>query len=102
MSRRLLPVVLALLFARVTEAAEPDPNCTAPSSSFELIQRGIFDRHDCSMSNCHGSDRQAGVDLREGNSYASLLRSAGETDAVPNDPREFNLVEPGQPNQSLL
>lgn len=102
MSRGLLPFVLALLFAGATDAAEPDPNCTAPSSSFELIQRGIFDRHDCSMSNCHGSDRQAGVDLREGNSYANLLRSADEADVVPNDPSEFKLVEPGQPNQSLL
>ena len=102
MIRRLLPVVLALLLARVTGAVGPDPNCRPPSSSFELIQRGIFDRHNCNMSHCHGADRQAGVDLRAGNSYESLLRSAGEADVVPNDPSEFKLVEPDQPDQSLL
>ena len=102
MIRRLLPVVLALLLARVSDAVEPDPNCTPPSSSFELIQRGIFERHNCTMSHCHGADRQAGVDLRAGNSYESLLRSAGDADVVPNDPSEFKLVEPDQPDQSVL
>jgi hypothetical protein len=102
MIRRLLPVVLALLVARVAVAVEPDPNCTPPSSTFELIQVGIFDRHDCNMSNCHGIDRQAGLDLRAGNSYGSLLRSAADADVVPNDPSEFKLVEPDQPDQSLL
>lgn len=97
---RLLLASLALLFAGARHRVEAETTCTAPLSSFELIQRAIFDRHDCNMSYCHGADRQAGLDLRPGNSYASLLGSGG--DAGGDAFAGFKLVEPGQPDQSLL
>ena len=101
MLRRLLLLNLSLALAAPAYAAPADPNCVVPASTFELIQSGIFDRHDCTMSYCHGADRQAGLDLRAGNAYANLLHGATDPDPAA-AATDINLVEPGRPDDSLL
>jgi hypothetical protein len=41
--------------------------------SFANDIQEIFDRKSCGSSACHGSSQQAGLDLRSGNSYNSLV-----------------------------
>lgn len=79
-------------------AAQPAP-CPTPASTFELIQRGVFEQHGCTQDFCHGASMQAGLDLRAGASYQSLLSDAQSAHPAADGP---NLVQPGRPQQSLL
>jgi hypothetical protein len=85
---RYLPLAAVLGLAVASSGTAQDA-CPTPSSTFELIQRGIFERHSCTVSYCHGDSMQAGLDLRAGHSYRSLFQ-AGEVGI------------PGQPEQSQL
>lgn len=49
-------------------------SCDSFGSTFELIQKAVFDGKGCSQQFCHGSTQSGGLDLREGNSYDSLVR----------------------------
>ncbi len=79
--------------AVAANARMPQPSCPPPPSTFDLIQRGIFEQHGCTASYCHGDSAQAGLDLRAPDAYDSLLR--------PGDP-ENDVVVPGHPEESLL
>ncbi len=68
------------------------------NSTFEGIQSLIFDSplYQCSDDLCHGSALAGGLDLRDGNSYASLISIASQID--PGQMRVF----PGAAAQSML
>ncbi len=42
----------------------------------------IFDRKGCSSAGCHGSAQSAGMDLRSGAAYASLVGVTATTEAI--------------------
>ena len=94
MTRWYQAVGLMAGLAFATKGAAQQAPCPTPASTFELIQRGIFEQHGCTQDFCHGASKQAGLDLRAGASYESLLHS-GQTD-------EPELVDPGRPEESLL
>ena len=66
------------------------------SSTFEVIEKVIFARHNCSDDLCHGSTAQGGLDLRDGSAYANLVEVDAQT--VPG----FKRVATGQKDDSLL
>ncbi len=65
-------------------------------STYELIQKAIFENKGCTADACHGSSVQGGLDLRAGASYDALVDA--EAESVP----DFMRVVPGQKEQSLL
>lgn len=72
--------------------------CETFPTTYDLIQRAIFDNHGCSSDTCHGSAKSGGLDLRAEASYAALVDVAAET--VPGS--SFKRVEPGDKDTSLL
>jgi hypothetical protein len=64
-------------------------------TTFEGIQDIIFDGYDCSNDACHGSAQLGGLDLRAGNSYASLVNVASQADTKVR-------VFPGNQDESVL
>jgi hypothetical protein len=90
-----LALALMLGWAVATNSAAQQAPCPTPSSTFEIIQRGVFEQHGCTRDYCHGASKQAGLDLRAGASYDSLLNES------PDD-QQYKLVEPGRPEDSLL
>src|SRR5262249_42748021 len=70
--------------------------CDSFPTTYDLIQRAIFDNHKCSSDACHGSAKLGGLDLRAGNSFASLNDTPAAT--VPG----FKRVERGDKDNSLL
>lgn len=96
--------LMAGLALATTGSAQQAP-CPTPASTFELIQRGVFEQHGCTQDFCHGAGMQAGLDLRAGAAYASLLHhdeSAHADEAEQSDDHEYKLVDPGRPDESLL
>jgi cysteine-rich repeat protein len=71
-------------------------NCDVFPSTYDLIQKAIFENHGCASDACHGSGRSGGLDLRAGVSYDNLIDVAAET--VPG----FKRVDPGNRENSLL
>src|SRR5881409_2291724 len=47
-----------------------DTGAVAYASTWDAIQKTIFARHDCANDLCHGSFKQAGLDLRPDVAYA--------------------------------
>ena len=70
--------------------------CDVFPTTFDLIQKAIFDNHGCNEDACHGSAKSGGLDLRPGNAYASLVDVASDT--VLGAKR----VDPGSKDTSLL
>ena len=71
-------------------------DCDVFPTTFDLIQKAIFENHGCTDDACHGSTKSGGLDLRAGNSYASLVdNAAGSTDG-------WKRVDPGSKETSLL
>ena len=82
---RSLAVAAALSIAACGDGGTgPDPNpgggggggttrIIVPNPSFSSVIQEVFDRRGCSGSSCHGSARQAGMDLRSGSAYANLV-----------------------------
>jgi len=68
---------------------------TSFSSTWEGIQKTIFERHGCTEQICHGSGAEGDLDLREDVAYANLIDVLSSQSA---DDR----VEPGEPDRSLL
>ena len=63
--------------------------------AFGSVIQEIFNRKGCSASSCHGSTREAGLDLRAGSSHASLVNVTATQAAVAR-------VIPGNANDSYL
>lgn len=77
-------------------ATESSPEACDIESSFEAIERRIFEGRGCASAACHGSDDPAGgLDLRSGRSFDSLVR-------VPGRSADMDLVFPGDESRSLL
>lgn len=67
------------------------------SSTFELIQKAIFDRRGCTSSICHGAGaHEGGLDLNPDVAYDNLI------DKPSNTVRGMQLVHSGQSRESLL
>jgi hypothetical protein len=84
--------------------ASPTPTATPEScssgasfaSTFEGIQKVIFERHQCTQAACHGaSGKQGGLDLSPDVAYANLIE-------VRSTESNLNRVEPGDKDRSYL
>lgn len=71
-------------------------NCDVFPTTFDLVQRSIFENRGCTSDICHGSAKEGGLDLRAGASYESLIDVDSQT--VPGTKR----VTPGNKDASLL
>jgi hypothetical protein len=69
------------------------------SSTFELIQKAVFEKRGCTESICHGQSAGGGLDLRAERSYDSLIDQPATT---PDPKRAWKRVVPGRRDQSLL
>jgi hypothetical protein len=65
------------------------------SSTFQAIQKVIFEKHSCTQSACHGSSAQGGLDLSTDVAYKNLID-------VPSANSAFSRVQPGDQNRSFL
>ncbi len=67
------------------------------SSTFQAIQKVIFEKHSCNTSACHGSSAQpqGGLDLSPAVAYKNLIE-------VPSTESTFSRVQPGDQNRSFL
>lgn len=70
--------------------------CDVFPTTFDLIQKAIFDNHGCNDDACHGSAKSGGLDLRAGHSYASLV------DVAAGSVTDMKRVDPGSKDTSLL
>lgn len=85
-------LVLALITIGILSACNSNDFSAGPSDddngvkadpSFANDIQSIFNRNGCTNSSCHGSAMQVGLDLRDGNSYASLVSvSSTETGSL--------------------
>ncbi len=71
-------------------------NCDVFPTTYDLIQKAIFENHGCTDDACHGSAKSGGLDLRAGVSHANLVDVAAES--VPG----FRRINPGYDRDSLL
>jgi len=84
-----------------TGSVTPPPvsDCTGSANSFdstfEGVQKEIFEKHGCTDDLCHGSAKQGGLQLTADVSYENLLQ-------VHSTESEFNRVEPGDQLRSFL
>lgn len=77
-----------LPFLQRVEVIQGDP-------SYSRVIQEILNRRGCAASACHGSSQKAGLDLRAGRSYASLV-------GVPSTQASVARVIPGNPVESYL
>lgn len=70
--------------------------CDVFPTTYDLIQKAIFDNHGCVENACHGSGRSGGLDLRAGASYRNLI------DVDAGSLAGWKRVAPGDKDQSLL
>src|SRR5215470_9494362 len=92
--------VLACL-ANASPSAATVGGCTNGrfSSTFELIQSAIFERHGCTNTLCHGAVPPAGgLDLHPDVAYANLIDVPAQTPPLPG----WSRVLVGQSEASLL
>ena len=71
------------------------PGGTPFTSTWQGIQKVIFEQHGCTQDICHGSAKQGGLDLRTDAAYQNLLE-------VASTESHFNRVQPGDQNRSYL
>jgi hypothetical protein len=77
----------------------PPPTCTDATnefgSTFEGIQKLIFEKHGCTQDVCHGSSKQGGLDLSPAAAYDGIFdkRALGTS---------LKLIEPGDNDRSYL
>jgi hypothetical protein len=86
----------------VSTRADATENCAKQyASTFELIQREIFDRRGCTNDLCHGSSATGGLDLRGADSFDQLVDA--RTVSVPEETHPgLRRVVPGRKDLSLL
>jgi lysyl oxidase len=90
MTSRLSATLLGFVCLVATRGTAQQADCRAPASTYDLIQRGIFEQHGCTQAFCHGAAERGGLDLRAAFSYDSLVHDQSDE------------VVPGGPDQSLL
>ncbi|MET0340284.1 MAG: hypothetical protein ABW252_04750 [Polyangiales bacterium] len=72
-----------------------DGPCEPLASSYEAIQKRVFEGHGCTTSACHGEAKVGGLDLRAEVSYENLVDVASQNSANAR-------VQPGTASQSFL
>jgi hypothetical protein len=83
-----------------TDPGPGNPSCegnqTSFDSTFEGIQKVIFEQHGCTEQICHGSSAQGGLNLSPEVAYDNIFqkRSLGRS--------SLNLIEPGDNDRSYL
>lgn len=65
--------------------------------SFSRVIQVLFDSNGCTKSSCHGAAQSVGLDLREGNSYESLvnvpsIKEIGKIRVIPGNAQDSYLV----------
>jgi hypothetical protein len=78
-----------------TSSSSTDTRSIQASPSFSATIQEIFDRRSCTSSSCHGTAQMAGLDLRAGVSYGSLVDVRATSEPFPR-------VSPGDPDGSYL
>ncbi|MBY0277439.1 hypothetical protein K2Z84_19075 [Candidatus Binatia bacterium] len=76
---------------------DPNPSCEADqqfSSTFEGIQKVIFEKHGCTEQICHGSSAQGGLNLSPDVAYENIYDKKSST--------ALKLIEPGDNDRSYL
>ncbi len=97
-------MVSLMLAGMLAGRAAAQQSCQKPTSTFELIQRGIFEPHGCTLPACHGEAKRDGIDLRAGFSYDSLLhhQESADDDEDAGESEAERVVAPGDPEASML
>jgi hypothetical protein len=80
---------------RVILSCQCAGNAPAFRSTFEGIQKIIFENHGCTQQVCHGSSKQGGLDLSPAGAYQNLFEA-------PSTESSFNRVQPGDKDRSFL
>src|SRR5688500_11295549 len=94
----LIVALAAALWGCSSEEPDAGPatsGCASFDSTFEAIQKSIFERRGCTLAACHGSAVSGGLDLRGGAAYAGLAE-------VPAQGSKHMRVQPAAPNESYL
>jgi hypothetical protein len=68
-----IPVAVLLILSSVVSVRAGTCENGTFDSTFELIQKAIFENRSCADSLCHGTAKSGGLDLRAGASYDSLV-----------------------------
>ena len=72
------------------------PRVVKANPAFGADIQEIFERRGCTASGCHGSAQSAGLDLRSGSSYGSLVNIVATSEpiirVIPNDAQGSYLV----------
>jgi hypothetical protein len=89
--------VALVLASTVSALAQSPPVCPQPSSTWDLMQRGIFERHGCAVSYCHGDAGLLGLDLRPGAAYDNIVNVRSTL-----SPDRYFRIAPGDPSRSHL
>jgi hypothetical protein len=58
-----------------SDTAPAPSGCASFESTFEAIQKNVFERRGCTQAACHGSAASGGLDLRAGAAYSGLATS---------------------------
>jgi hypothetical protein len=81
------------------------PRVVKANPEFGADIQEIFDRRGCTASGCHGSAQSAGLDLRSGSAYGSLVNVMASSEAIvrviPNDAQGSYLVIKLEGRQSV-
>ncbi len=96
LGRKYLATAVVLGAACLLPVRSDAGECEEFDSTYDLIQKAIFENKGCATDACHGSSVQGGLDLRAGASYDALI------DAPAESVDDFVRVVPGQKEQSLL
>jgi cysteine-rich repeat protein len=75
-------------------------DCQEFPTTYDLIQKAIFENHGCTDNACHGSSQQGGLDLRAGVSYGNLVDVEAQT--VDSSVQAHKRINPGNDKTSLL
>ena len=88
-----------------TSSSTTDTRTIEANPSFSMTIQEIFNRRSCSSSSCHGTAQMAGLDLRSGASYGSLVGVRATSEPIvrvlPFDPDGSYLVMKLEGRQSV-
>ncbi|MGD9763946.1 MAG: hypothetical protein AB7V27_09555 [Candidatus Binatia bacterium] len=100
-SARPLAFAIAYLTVLTGSSARAEDCQTEFSSTFDAIQRVIFENRGCTSMNCHDAAESGGLDLRAGNSYQELV--GADPNGVDSETVEkWDRILKGEKDRSLL